>query len=141
MFADKERILGKDLRPSPIKYRNCGSYIIELELLDDSVTNELREVCDPENAVFQINKARVLSIYHALTKESIDEIQGNMLYYVGRIITSDSGIRYYRNMNAVYGKIIYKGIISATQLNMGRKIRDIVHWDPECTRKLLYFSS
>lgn len=66
-------------------YISCKDYIIILQKLDDTITNEDRKkIIDKNYAKFRCNKLKVISIEHKITNEKINEIE-NMAYDLNKL--------------------------------------------------------
>lgn len=103
------------------RYKSAFAYIITLELLKDSKTNESRNVTDRNYAKFRTNKAKVISIEHCITKKKFKSVRSKTTkffrYQVGNIVhvpdySSDineicaPGIHYYITYDAAYQQAI-----------------------------------
>ncbi len=100
------------------RYKSCGEYIVKLELLPDSITNESRAVYNKKYAKYRTNKVKVISVTHKITNEDIDGIKSDsnfhkLKYIVGSIVeessfdkdldaTCSSGVHYYLTREAAY---------------------------------------
>ncbi|AYV77663.1 MAG: pentapeptide repeat-containing protein [Dasosvirus sp.] len=77
-----------------IVFKSAGDCVIELKLLDDSLTNLKRKnVVDRDHAKFRCDKAYVVSITNKITKEKKDKIVSdftdNFEYMVDSVVTVD----------------------------------------------------
>ena len=62
-------------------FKSCGNYIVVLEKLDDTRTNELRtNISDPKYAKYRANKLKVLLIIHKFDPSNILEKVENSYY-------------------------------------------------------------
>ena len=106
--SDKNRRVYKDPpdKNPPDKnqrvYKAGNNGIIIMELLHDSITNELRDdVVDSNFAKFRTDKVKVISIINLETKESMNRDSSihdpSFVYEVGKIISTE----YDSNINAV----------------------------------------
>lgn len=117
----------EDLKNTEItsyRYKRSNDYIITLELLDDSITNENRSTNTHKVfCSFRTNKCRVVSIKHIVTGKSIPYIRSerskNFIYKTGEIIEefkydfdkekiNSDGIHYYllKEMAIGRGKLV-----------------------------------
>ena len=69
-----------DGKISDIKYKRCGQYIVMLQLLPTSKTNESREVDNPLFAKYRANRMKCLLILNTKTKDWVDAIQHHWMH-------------------------------------------------------------
>ena len=86
-----------------IVYKSCYDFIIKMQKLTDTITNEDREIfktnplTDRQKASYKTNKMLVIDIYHKFTGEKKDEISESVskdlkyVYKVGEITESNYG--------------------------------------------------
>jgi antitoxin component YwqK of YwqJK toxin-antitoxin module len=67
-------------------FKSCGNYIVVLEKLEDTRTNELRtNITDPKYAKYRANKLKVLLIIHKFDPSDILEKVENS-YYIKKVV-------------------------------------------------------
>ena len=100
-----------------IVYKPCRHSIATLQLLPDSVTNELRGgVINPDYANFRTSKAQVISMIHPFTKEEITEdssYDSSFIYKIGEIVQTT----FDNNINKVYASGIHYFKTEETAIN------------------------
>jgi hypothetical protein len=103
-----------------IRFKSCGElYLVVLELLEDSITNEARKVFDTMHAKYRADKMRVVSIVNKITGDTnmqkvYSDTKELMYYLVGEIVTCvkpfcndikkicASGIHYFKSVEAAF---------------------------------------
>lgn len=103
-----------------IVYKSCHPYIVTLQKLRDTITNEERQdIFDSFNAKYRANKLKVISIKHKLTNEEINSVETTYyeykkLKYIKDTIVVEKnfnddlkdpygeGIYYYKNREIAY---------------------------------------
>ncbi len=90
-----------------LRYKACRNSIVTLELLNDSVTNEKRDVVNDKYAKFRCDKSIVIGITNVKTGEKMVEdvsIRDNkFIYNVGKIVETC----FDEDLNRVCGKGIH----------------------------------
>jgi hypothetical protein len=143
---DFGRLTGADLLAQGLslrRYKHCGPYVVELELLPESVTNEGRAAGgapmpgapskrpDLEFGSYRADRARVVAITHVLTGAPAASARsghdGSFTYRPGETVLADNylhvyseqcceGIHYVRTLGGVYGRMLHRGVVSASAL-------------------------
>jgi antitoxin component YwqK of YwqJK toxin-antitoxin module len=102
-------------------YKSCHPYIVTLEKLPDTKTNECRkDIKFPQYAKYRANKLLVKSIIHKLSGEEIDEIK-NTIYHKKITYTKNQIIKcdnYDENIDVVRGAGIHYYLSKEVALNL-----------------------
>jgi hypothetical protein len=155
-------VLGKDLidrtdlgltHPSR-RYKHCGQFVVTLELLPESITNEGRiPFCESAHTSYRADCLRVIDIRH-ITGHTVASIASdsndNCVYRAGEIVRSAEfwmngdeqccpwGIHYFRTMEGVYGRMLYRNFVTLEVLRNAWPVVDrAVYWDSLGLNKLV----
>jgi hypothetical protein len=102
---------------TPTVYKSCNNYIVSLEKLPDTKTNEERPVHDKNHAKFRADKLKVVKIEHKLNKTSINLITNSSfkgkekIYEVGKVVNVDD---FNENIYDTYASGIHYFLTSET---------------------------
>lgn len=136
------------------RYKHCGQFVVTLELLPESITNEGR-ITHRKSAhtSYRADRLNVVDIRH-ITGYTITSIASDSndacVYRVGGIIRAPEfwmdgdeqccpwGIHYFRTMEGVYGRMLYRNRVTLEELQKAGPVVDrAIYWDSLGVSKLV----